>query len=201
MEDQEHVDALVQLSLMLGPHVTLDDKLREAADEETAPLAVVTTILRTARVAELSSYGLIAEKRVRVIEKILELKDDPANLESALQDSIEEAPWLINPQWSPITANQSLTNLKREFEKFYEQETGQKLVLADFDAGTKRPDFVLSSQDFGLQIIEIKRPKHTLNNTDWDQRAARCVLPGRLRMARTGPQEHGRDAEPRQRRR
>ena len=169
VEDKEHVDSLVQLSLMLGPHVLLDDKLREAASEETAPLGVLTTILRTARVAELSSYGMIAEKRVRVIEKILELKDDPANLESALQDSIEEAPWLINPQWSPITANQSLTNLKREFEKFYEQETGEKLVLGDFEAGTKRPDFVLSSQDFGLQIIEIKRPQHTLNNTDWDR--------------------------------
>jgi hypothetical protein len=148
VEDKEHADSLVQLSLMLGPHVLLDDALREAASEETAPLAVVMTILRTARVAELSSYGMIAEKRVRVIEKILELKDDPENLESALQNSIEEAPWLINPQWSPITANQSLTNLKREFEKYYEHETGKELVLGDFEAGTKRPDFVLSSQDF-----------------------------------------------------
>lgn len=169
VQDQEHVDSLVQLSLMLSPHVLLDDTLRDAANEETAPLAVVIAILRTARVAELSSYGMIAEKRVRVIEKILELKDDPDNLESALQSSIEEAPWLINPQWSPITANQSLTNLKREFGKFYEKETGKKLSLADFETGSRRPDFVLSSQDFGLQIIEIKRPQHRLDNTDWDR--------------------------------
>jgi len=169
VQDRDHVDSLVQLSLMLGPHVLLDDALRDAAAEETAPLAVVMTILRTARVAELSSYGMIAEKRVRVIEKILELKDDPANLESALQSSIEQAPWLINPTWSPITANQSLTNLKREFEKFYESETGNKINLADFEPGGKRPDFVMSSQDFGLQIIEIKRPQHRLDNGDWDR--------------------------------
>jgi hypothetical protein len=62
-----------------------------------------------------------------------------------------------------------LTNLKREFEKFFERETGKKLDLADFEPGGKRPDFVMSSQDFGLQIIEIKRPQHRLNNDDWDR--------------------------------
>jgi hypothetical protein len=169
VKDAEHVESLVQLSLMLGPHVLLDDTLRDAADDKGAPMAVMATILRTARVAELSSYGMIAEKRVQVIEKIMDLKDEPATLEQALQDSIEEAPWLINPLWSPITANQSLTSLKFEFEKFYKSETGKDLVLSDFEKTAKRPDFVLSSQDFGLQIIEIKRPSHTLQNIEWDR--------------------------------
>ena len=168
-KDAEYVESLVQLSLMLGPHVLLDDTLRDAADDKAAPMAVMATILRTARVAELSSYGMIAEKRVQVIQKIMDLKDEPATLEQALQDSIEEAPWLINPLWSPITANQSLTSLKIEFAKFYKNETGEDLVLSDFENTARRPDFVLSSQDFGLQIIEIKRPSHTLQNTEWDR--------------------------------
>lgn len=169
IEDQQYVDDIVQLSLMLGPHVTLDDTLREAAEAEDGAVGVLASILRTARVAELSSYGMIAEKRVRVIEKVMNLKDDPKELEQALQDSIEEAPWLINPQWSPITSNQSLTTLKTEFEKFFEKETGEAIKLNDFDAKAKRPDFVLSSQDYGLQIIEIKRGGHTLTNAEWDR--------------------------------
>lgn len=169
IEDQEHVDALVQLSLMLGPHVTLDDTLREAAEVEEGAIGVLASILRTARVAELSSYGMIAEKRVQVIEKIMNLKDDPAKLEQALQNSIEEAPWLINPQWSPITSNQSLSTLKTEFEKFFKKETGSDIMLNNFDEKDKRPDFVLSSQDFGLQIIEIKRSGHTITNAEWDR--------------------------------
>ena len=170
-KDREHVDSLVQLSLMLGPHVQLDEALKEAASEDRAPLAVMATILRTARVAELSSYGMIAEKRVQVIERIIELKDDGTTLEQALQDSIEEAPWLINPLWSPIAANQSLSSLKSEFEKFFKEETGQDIKLTNFDddASAKRPDFVLSADDFGLQIIEIKRPKHKLKNDEWDR--------------------------------
>jgi hypothetical protein len=169
IEDQAHVDSLVQLSLMLGPHVTLDESLREAAEGGEGTVGVLAQILRTARVAELSSYGMIAEKRIQVIERIIELKDDPAQLEQALQESIEEAPWLINPQWSPITANQTLASLKVEFEKFYKEETGDELFLNEFDDPTKRPDFVLSSQDYGLQIIEIKRPKHKLKNDEWER--------------------------------
>jgi hypothetical protein len=169
--DEVHVNSLVQFSLMLGPHVILDEALNEAASEEQAAIAVMATILRTARVAELSSYGMIAEKRVRVIERIIELKDDGASLEQALQDSIEEAPWLVNPLWSPITANQSLSTLKSEFEKFFKEQTGDAIELSNFDSGAKlkRPDFVLSADDFGLQIIEIKRPKHKLKNDEWDR--------------------------------
>jgi hypothetical protein len=169
VKDQEHVDSLVQLSLMLGPHVQLDDALREAAAEANAPLSVVTRILKTARIAELSSYGMIAERRVQVIERIISLKDVPDTLEQALQESLEEAPWLINPQWSPITSNQSLTTLKGEFAKFFKQETGEDIVLSGFEKANKRPDFVMSSQDFGLQIIEIKKPFHKLTNTEWDR--------------------------------
>ena len=169
VDDPEYVQTLVQLSLMLGPHVELDNQLTNAADEDASALEIVADILRTARVAELSSYGLIADKRVKVIDHIAKLKDDPATLEEALQSSIEEAPWLINPQWSPIAANQTLETIRQEFTKYYEQETGQKINLSKFEKGSKRPDFVLSSQDGRLQIIEIKRPKHRLENEEWDR--------------------------------
>ena len=169
VKDTDHVASLVQLSLMLGPHVQLDEALRDAASEETAPIGVMTTILKTARVAELSSYGMIAEKRVKVIERILSLTDDEQTDEQELQDSLFEAPWLINPLWSPITANQSLSTLRDCFEVFFNQRTDKRISLARFSESTKRPDFVLSSDDFGLQIIEIKRPKHKLSNVEWDR--------------------------------
>ena len=170
-KDESHVDSLVQYSLALGPHVILDDALKQAASEESAAIAVMATILRTARVAELSSYGMIAEKRVKVIERITALKDEGDTLEQALQNSIDEAPWLLNPFWSPITSNQQLSTLRAEFEKFFKEKTNKTIHLRAFeeDAETKRPDFVLSADDFGLQIIEIKRPKHKLKNDEWDR--------------------------------
>lgn len=166
LNDPKHVESLVSLSLLFGPHLTLDKKLREAADSTDNPLSVITSILKTAKVAELAAFGKIADDRVRVIKKIEELKDDASTLEEAFQTLIEEAPWLINPQWSPITANQSFTTLKKEFQKFYKQRTGKDLILKDFSLPIKRADFVLSSQDTVLQIIEIKKPAHGLEDEE-----------------------------------
>lgn len=169
VEDVDRVESFVQLSLMLSPVITLDEKLRAAADSADSPLDVVTDILRTARVAELASFGRIAEDRIRVIERVEKLKDDPDTLESAFQILIQTSPWLIDPQWSPITSNQAFSTLRKEFAKFYEERTGERLVLDNFSDPSKRADFVLSNQDGIVQIIEIKKPRHKLANDELDR--------------------------------
>ena len=169
VQDSTAVDTIVQLSLMLGPHVELDQRLNEAGDDDAGPLQVIAGILRTARVAELSSYGLIADKRIKVIDRVDELKNDSRTREDALQASIDAAPWLIDAQWSPISANATLDSLRAEFAKHYERATKKKIDLTPFSKDNKRPDFVLSSQDGLLQIIEIKRPDHKLKNAEWER--------------------------------
>jgi hypothetical protein len=169
IEDKDAVEDLVQLSLMFAPHITLDEKLREAAEAEDSPLGAVTGILKTARVAELSAFGRIAEDRVRVIENIETIKDKPGTLEAEFQNIITEAPWLIDPQWSPITSNQAFTTLKEEFQKYYKRQTGKDLVLVDFAEPNKRADFVLSSENSVVQIIEIKKPDHKLEDEEMER--------------------------------
>ncbi len=128
VKDKERTSSIVELSLTLAPHVTLDKKLREAANLKDSPLSVITTILKTARIAELSSFGQIADGRVKVIGQVEALKDEAATLESVLQSLIQEAPWLIDPQWSPITANQSFSSLKNAFQKYFRDKTGEDIV-------------------------------------------------------------------------
>ena len=169
LEDPEHVESILQLSLLLGPHITLDEKLREAAEDKQAPLEVVNEILRTARIAELSSFGRIADDRVKVIESLETLKDTPGTLEAAFQKLLAEAPWLINAEWSPIIANRTFSTLRQEFRKFYKQKTGEELDLGEFILASKRTDFVLTSQDNVLQIVEIKPPDHIMINDDMDR--------------------------------
>lgn len=169
VRDPEQAAAVVQLSLSLAPHVTLTEKLREAGDSGTSPLAVMTAILRTARLAELSSYGSIAEERIKVISRVEALKDDTGTLESVFQNLIEQAPWLIDPQWSPIAENQTLKTLRSEFAKYYKERTGEDIYLENFSDESKRPDFVLSSQDQEIQIIEIKRPHHNLQTAEMNR--------------------------------
>lgn len=169
LDDDQTVESFVQLSLLLGPHVTLDQKLKEAASSVDRPMAVVSAVLRTARIAELASFGRIVDDRVRVVETLEKLKDTKDTNEAELQRLLTEAPWLINPTWSPITANQSFETLRQEFIKFYRSRTGEELSLHDFSDPKKRADFVLSSQDDAIQIIEIKRPHHRLANEEMER--------------------------------
>lgn len=168
-DDEEYISSLVGLSMLLGPHITLDQQLREAADEKHNALSVISVILRTARLAELSAFGHIAEERVKVIKRVEQLKDDPDTLEAAFQKLITGASWLIDPQWSPVAANQSFETLKQEFRKFYREETGEEIQLEPFDQGDKRADFVLSNNDRCLEIVEIKKPMWGLKNPEMER--------------------------------
>jgi len=177
LEDKKHCSTLVDLALLLGPHITLEHKLTEAAEENDHTLEAVTNILRIARVAELSSFGRIAEDRVKVIKKVEELKNEPDTMEDAFQSLIEQTPWLINPQWSPVSDNQSLTNIKTQFVAFYREQTGEDITIygANPQKGDKRSAFVMTSQfvmttqDNAVEIIEVKKPGHTLQNSEMDR--------------------------------
>jgi hypothetical protein len=169
LEDEDRIEEFVQLSLMLGPVVALDEKLRAAAEATDSPLEAVTELLKTAQIAELTAFGRIAQDRVRVIQRVEALKDDPSTLEGAFQKLIETSPWLIDPQWSPLTANESFQTVRKEFVKFYKQKTGQNINLEDFSDPNKRIDFVMSSQDTNIQIIEIKKPAHKIQNEELDR--------------------------------
>lgn len=167
LNNEEAIENLVDLCIMLAPIQNLDKELREAAETEITPLSVINGILKTARIAETAALGHIVEKRIAVMKRLNQLKNDGDVDECDLQELIETAPWLINPQWVPVTQNQSLKVLKQEFEKFYEEKIGEKITLISFKIGNKRPDFVCFSQDGHLQVIEIKVPKHKLDKTDW----------------------------------
>jgi hypothetical protein len=169
LTETETVESFVQLSLLLGPHITLDRKLKEAAESKDRPLAVVSEVLKTARIAELVSFGRIADDRIRVIERLEKLKGTEDTDESDFQELLTEAPWLINPQWSPITSNQTFGTLKKELIKFHQKKSGQVLVLEPFRKPKKRADFVLSSEDNTLRIVEIKNPGHKLQNEEMDR--------------------------------
>ena len=168
-EDTSIVEDLVDLSITLAPHITLNSMMKKALADADTPLSVLGSFLRTARLAELSSFGRIAEDRIKVIRRLGILKDADGTEENDLQRLITDAPWLINPEWAPVTENQTFSSLRREFEKYYKGKTGQTISLSDFQETGKRPDFVLSNHEGTVQIIEIKKPHHRLSNTEMDR--------------------------------
>ena len=169
LEDASTVEDVIQLSLLLAPIQNLDIKLRAASDISSTTVHIISELLKTARIAETSTFGHQVLKRLEIISRLKTLKDVKETPESELQDLIQSAPWLVNPQWVPIIANQSLNTLKKEIELHFERNTGQKINLTDFSNPKKRPDFVSFSQDGALQLVEIKKPIHKINNDEWER--------------------------------
>lgn len=169
LKDDDYVQRLVQLSIDFAPHITLTDELTKAAEGTDKSLDVILNILRTAKIAELSSYGTIADNRLRIIKRVRELKSEPTTVEAELQRLIEEAPWLVNPEWAPIAYNQKFETLKTELESYYKSKTGDDLHIADLKNPTKKPDFVLHNHNDLLEVIEIKRPLYAFANSDFER--------------------------------
>ena len=169
VEDADVVGDLVDLSITLAPHQTLNTMMKEAAVAAPTTLSALSSFLFTARLAELSSFGRIAEDRLKVVARLESLKDSDSTEEGDLQQLLADAPWLINPEWELVTENRTFSTLRSEFEKFYERNTGRSISLSDFRNTAKRPDFVLFSQAGTVQIIEIKRPDHMLSNTEMER--------------------------------
>ena len=169
VDNQAVVNELVDLIITLAPHVTLNSMMTEAASDKESSLSVLGSFLHIARIAELSSFGRIAANRLKVVKRLELLKHSEDTAEADLQKLITEAPWLINPEWAPVTQNQSFSRLRKEFEKYYETKTGQPICLSDFRDPNRRPEFVLSSQEGTVHIIEIKKPGHTLTDSEMDR--------------------------------
>ena len=168
-EDAAVVGELVDQSIDLAPHIARYSVTKEAVTDSDRPVSVLATYLRIARLAELSSFGRVAEDRLKVVKRLQELLDAEDTRESDLQQLIADAPWLVNPEWAPVTENQTFVSFRREFELFYERQTGRPISLGSFRQTGKRPDFLLASQERTAQIIEIKKPRKVLTDEELDR--------------------------------
>jgi hypothetical protein len=168
LNDLGYLEDLTDFILSVAPHKALIQAFQRFAKEveggEEPTLLTLLDLFGKTRVAELASYVQIASERVmaiRELEKIVLSKAD----ESELQELISRAPWLIEPTWSVITKNQALKTFKRLFEDFYEERTGNKVILG-IGMENKRPDFTLVSLGHKLHVVEIKKPKYDFSDDD-----------------------------------
>ena len=169
--DPQAAREVVTLASAFAPHLALSQELNSAAESsEKVNIGVVASILSRAKLAESMTLGPIAEKRLRIIEQFRGLVHaKPASDEAELQKILEEAPWLIRPEWTPISENKSLRSVRDSLERFLSSRLKAEVVLSAVAHPTKRPDFVLLGIQGPLQIVEIKKPLHNFDAADFDR--------------------------------
>ena len=172
LEDQEYVMGLAEIILTFAPHKLLVDtfkKIHEMVDEEgKVDFNLLVKLFETSRIAQYASYGQIVSEKISVIDTFENAIRNSAIGEKELQSILEDAPWLIDPRWEVLTANQSFNNFRNAFEQWYKKKYGQEIITTtNIKHPTKRPDFVFLHAENALKIVEIKPPKHAFNDKDW----------------------------------
>ena len=172
LDSGTYADDLRDLVLAVAPSKMIVDRLAKIADEEEpAALDVLSSLFGDAKLAEMASMGYIAAMRVRAIEKLesaIRRTPDPDELE--MQKILEEAPWLIDPQWTILQSNSTLNTFRKRFESWYSKKhKGASITTSVVGGSSTRPDFILISAYNTVEIVEIKKPGHRLNEDEFNR--------------------------------
>lgn len=166
LKDKDLVNNLTKLAFSIAPHQQLVSNLHDISVKETGPFALLIELFDKARIAENYALGQVAFERIQVIKQLRSKWINSAE-EIELQKIIQDAPWLINPQWTQLSANISLKNIQRDFVDWYKKNKKEDIVVTAISHSTKRPDFLLLNFRGRLEIVEIKKPDHAFTDDEF----------------------------------
>ena len=169
LEDQNFVERVVGLAYSVGPYRTLLQTLDNITTTEDIDINVIITLFERASVVEIYTLGQIARSRVETINQLRRLISDPSTVESKLQSLIEDAPWILHPDWTPLSMDRPLEQTRKNFESWYEKKYGESISTSAIQDPRREPDFVMLNHRGCIEIIEIKRSKHRLSDAEFDR--------------------------------
>jgi hypothetical protein len=168
IKDTEYVNGIMELALSIAPHKTIVDELKKAEKAiAERPLEAIAKLFNNANLAERASLGMIVQERLHNISKLDKIPSTAA--EGELQQLLESAPWMIDPRWTMLQANQSFTNFRKHFQKWYKEHFGVELCTTSIGTGSRRPDFIMLHVGTNIEIVEIKAKEHLLENNEYDR--------------------------------
>jgi hypothetical protein len=174
LELDEYLTDLTEFILQIAPHKYLVDTLNEirqrAEDGDIKPEDLLE-LFESTHIAEITSYGQIAQNKVNTIRVLEDRINDYGNEEDDLHELVESSPWLVDPTWQPLTSEKSISNVREAFEDWYEAQRDDEIVTttnAD-DLDQKRPDLVMLEMRGAVRVVELKRPGYTFKDDDFDR--------------------------------
>jgi hypothetical protein len=118
--------------------------------------------------SQMYSLGQVAREKVDCVNELRRLIST-ATTERPLQELLEKAPWLISAEWTPIVMDRPLKQFRNDFEAWYKNKYGTEVSTTAIDRPTKRPDFVFVSLPQNLEIVEIKKPRHAIDDKEFER--------------------------------
>ncbi len=135
---------------------------QELVEEIETSGANVPTLLKLFedwRIIEAREHLRLSDGRLEVMEKLAQYIEEGALEVKQIQPLFEENGWLVNPTWGHVTGQNTYTKLLRE--KCVESK--------DLPEEDKRMDILGYEVGGTLWVVELKRPKKTLNRDNLEE--------------------------------
>ena len=169
IKNPNYRDRMIRLAYAIGPHTTLLATLDEVAALADGPVDVILDLFERARLVEMYSLGQVAQERVGAVEQLRRLVSSSSTVERQIQRLIETAPWILHPDWTPLSFNQTLASTRTNFQSWYLARYGVEIITSTIDNPTKQPDFVMLNHEGRLEVVEIKRPQYAITDEEFDR--------------------------------
>jgi hypothetical protein len=152
---------------------------QELVEEIESSGANVPTLLKLFgdwRIIEAREHLRLSDGRLEVMEKLAQYTDEGALEVKQIQPLFEENGWLVNPTWGHISGQNTYTKLLREncIESKNLPEEDKRMDILGYEVGGT------------LWVVELKRPKKTLNRDNLEQIES-YVDWARTKLLGTGP--------------
>ncbi|KAB0772292.1 ATP-binding protein [Pseudomonas aeruginosa] len=130
------------------------------ADAQRRDVAAVAESLNDFGLADMAFLVEQASARSTFLDHLEKLANASDTLESTMHKAIEHNLWILGPEYSLFSSNQTL---QRQVEDYLAQSYRGELA-------NKRPDLLLNENINGeYLLVEFKRPSHALNFSDYQQ--------------------------------
>lgn len=170
LEDEERIQQVAEVVVAFAPQLEWVETIEDIGSMLDINLDVIASLFAEARIGEIAVLGRVAHQRLSAINRLkTEIDKEPEVKEPVLQKIIEEAPWLINPQWTVFGLTQKFKTIRERFEKWYERKYNTRITTSTTDAEEKIPDFVLLNPGRRLEIVEIKRKWHVFEDKEFER--------------------------------
>lgn len=157
-ETEKFIDGMINLLLLAFENRDVFLILQALNESDVKDLEKFSEVLREWSIVELTHMAQVVGARLDLIEKLKEYIKNPETLEfPTMQKFLEKYPWLLNPMYDVLTANDELSKaLSQMALKDLEKEFSGKLTKEEL---RKKPDFICLAALGRYIVIEIKRPK------------------------------------------
>lgn len=170
LEDEERIQQVAEVVVAFAPQLQWVDTIQDIGAITDLTLDRIADLFAEAKIGEIAVLGRVAYQRLNAINRLkTEVDEEPEVEERVLQKIIEDAAWLINPQWTVFGMTETFKTVRERFERWYEHKYGEKIVTSAIADDSLIPDFVLLNPGRRLEIVEIKRRWHVFQDEEYER--------------------------------